>query len=420
MSSRARAILELAGRHAPGLWAFGVTVAYVPLIPSAATYGRYVAIGAGAAALLPRARLAFSPGHLMVAGLLAWMTCGFLWTTSWLDTAGELAIWVTLAAAFCVAFDLPDLDDVWTGFCAGMLVSALFSLAQAGGIASVWSIYREPVGLFLSKNMATDVSVLAVIACLTRSRAVFLPAAAVSLYLVGGRSAFLALGCAGFAWAWLTFTGRRPAIAATGAAVLAVSIPLALLGVFGVYEDRLEIWALVIRHLSIVGDGLGTFAVAAPGLEYAHNEFLHYGFELGIGSVLLWGIFVHALRSGPVLERVALVAILAESLVWFPLHAPAPAFLGMVLAGHLCGVRHRASVFERARGMARPLGLFDGLPAFVGSLHEADHPRLRKDGLGGADVRPAVRGRWPVSARPEDSLVAGAVRGAVRGSRAEA
>ena len=420
MRSGLRALIEKAGRHAPGLWAFGVTVAYFPLLPSAATYGRHVALGLGAAALLPRARVAATPGHLMIAGLLAWMACGFLWTTSWLDTAGELALWAMLAAAFVVAFDLPDLDDVWTGFCAGMVISVAFSIAQASGFSLVWSIYREPVGLFLSKNMATDVSVLAVIACLSRSRAVFMPAAAVSLFLVGGRSAFLALGCAAFAWAWLTFPGRRPAIAAAAGAVIAISIPLALLGVFGLYEDRLEIWTLVVRHLSILGDGLGTFAVAAPGLEYAHNEFLHYAFELGIGSVLLWGIFVYALGSGPILERVALVALLAESFVWFPLHAPVPAFLGMVLAGHLCGVRHRASVAERARGVARPLGLFDGLPPFVGALHEADHPRLREDGRGGADVRSTVRGRWPVSVRPEDPVGSGAVRGPVRGSRAEA
>ena len=420
MASIGRAIVEKAGQHAPGLWSFGVTVAYVPFIPSGSTYGRYAFLGLGAAALLSRARIVLSPGHLMVAALLTWMCCGFLWTTSALDTAGEIVVWVMLAAAFCVAFDLPDLDDVWTGFCAGVLVSACFALAQAHGANPVWSIYKDPVGLFLSKNMATDVAVLALIASCARPRLVFMPAALVSLWLVGGRSAVLALGCAGFAFAWFTVPGRRLTIVGVALACSATIAAIASTGAFGLYADRLEIWTLVARHLSLVGHGLGTFAVAAPGLEYAHNEFLHYGFELGIGSVLLWGIFVYALGSGPILERVALVAILAESLVWFPLHAPVPAFLGMVLAGHLCGVRHRAGVYERARGMARSLGLFDGEPTFAGSLHEADHRRLREDGRGGADLRPTVRGRWPISARPEDSVGTGAVRSAVRGSRAEA
>lgn len=419
MAGTFRSAIEKAGQHAPGLWAFGVTVAYVPMIPSGSTYGRYALLGLGAAALLARARLTLSVGHVLLAGLLTWMACGFLWTTSTLDTAGELALWVMLAAAFCVAFDLPDLEDVLAGFCAGMLVSACFALAQAAGSEPVWSVYVHPVGLFLSKNMATDVAVLAVVACCARSRIAFMPAALVSLYLVGGRSAFLALGAAGFAWAWLAYPDRRSLIAAAGTAVAAVATPLALLGAFGLYADRLEIWGFAAQNLSVLGHGLGTFAVAAPGYEFAHNEFLHYAFELGIGSVLLWGIFVYALGSGPVLERAALVAILAESLVWFPLHAPVPAFLGMVLAGHLCGLRHRASLAERARGMARPLGLFDGLPAFVGALHEADHLRLREDGRGGADVRSTVRGRWPLSARPQDSVGAGAVRGAVSGSRAE-
>lgn len=439
MPGRGEATTTWAGRHAPGLWSFCVTVAYVPLIPSGSSFGRYAAIGAGAAALLWRARIVPSVGHALLAGLLGWMVCGFLWTTSWHDTAGELAVWAILAASFCVAFDLPDLDGVLAGFCAGMLISACFSIGQRAGIdpefmaswfssadpvwsvydKTVWSIYDRPVGLFLSKNMATDAAALAIIACCARQRIVFMPAAAVAFLLVGGRAGFLALGVALACWAWLANPKLRGPIFASAAYCAGIVALLGVAGFFGRYDDRLQIWDLVVRHVTPIGYGLGTFAVAAPGLEYAHNEFLHYAFELGIGSILLWGIFGYALGGGPVLERVMLAAILAQSLVWFPLHAPVPAFLGMVLAGHLCGLRHRAARDERARGMARSLGLLDVAPAGVGALQAADDLRLRADGFRGADLRPAPRRREHLPFGPANQVVARAVRGPVPGDRAE-
>lgn len=398
---RVMTMIEKAGQHAPGLWSFGVTVAYVPWIPSGSTYGRWAVLALGAAALLYRARIVPSVGHFLIAGLLAWMTCGFLWTTSAWDTAGELVTWCFLAAAFCVGFDLDEdeVADLWRGVGAGMVVSACFAVTQYFGSSPVWSIYEAGyVGLFLSKNMAADAATLAVIGCFALSRAVFMPAALMSLWLVGGRACVLALICAAMTWAWIKFPARRLEMFGALVTIILCGAVLSYFGLFGRYDDRLEIWALVIRHLSLVGEGLGTFAVAAPGLEYAHNEFLHYAFELGIGSVLLWGIFAYALGSGPVLERCALVAILAQSMVWFPLHAPLPAFLGLVLAGHLCGLRDRGAASERARRMAGSLGLFDDAPIGVGSMLEADHRRLLEDGRRSSDVYAIAGSRAHLSA----------------------
>ncbi len=444
MGSTARSIFELAGRHAPGLWAFAVVAAYVPFIPSGATYGRHAAMALGVAALLWRSRVVPSAGHLMLGGLLGWMACGFLWTTSAWETGGEIVFWSILAGCFCVGFSFSDedVDDLWKGFGAGMVVSACFAIGQKFGMESlglkpswfssddpVWSIYDKTiwsiypvgqVGIFLSKNMASDAAVLALIGCCAWSRIVFIPAAAVSMWLVGGRAGAMALGAAGFAGLWFSFPGRRPGLAAVAAAAAVIVLLLAHLGLLGQFSDRLQIWELVARNLTILGHGAGTFAVAATGIEHAHNEFLHYAFELGIGSVLLWGIFAHALGSGPVLERCALVAILAQSVVWFPLHAPVPAFLGMVLAGRLCGLRDRAAGLERARGMACSLGLFDGDALGVGAMSEADHLRLRSDGRSGADLRATAVGRRDLPAGPADQVGTGAVRGAVSGSRTEA
>lgn len=396
-------------RHASGVWAFAVAVAYVPMLPSNAVVGRWAAVAIGAAILLWRARVTPSFATVLFGCLLAWIALGLAWSVSRWDTGGELCQWVVLAAAFCVAHELESLDDVWTGFIAGVSVSAAFALAQHFGApvarhlgdAGVWSIYQNPVGLFLSKNMAADAAVLALIGCFTFRRLWMLPGPALALILVGGRAAVLALGAAIAASAWLTFPRHRLPLVTAAALGLAALTLAAWGGLLGRFDDRVSLWALVVTHLHVFGDGLGSFAVAAPSIEFAHNEFLQYAFELGIGSAFLWGIFAVALSSGPVLERAAVTALLAQCVVWFPLHAPAPAFMGMVLAGHLCGLRDRAVCLERSRGMARSLGLLDVEPTGIGAMQVADHHRLRAHGCGGTDVRAARRGRRFIPAGQE-------------------
>lgn len=418
--SVARGIVDGAGRHAPGLWSFAVAALYVPWLPSGAIIGRWAAVGIGAAILLSRARIVPSVGHVLLACLLAWMTLGILWTTSRWDTAGELLTWAMLAATFCVAFDLPDLNDVWIGFGAGVAVSAAFGALQWLGLEPVWSVYDRPVGLFLSKNMAADAATLALIGCCAWPRIVLAPAAAAALWLVGGRTGLLALAAAVLAAAWMVYRQHRRAILAVTLAVIALGAAAAHAGLLGQFEDRIGIWRLVARNLSFSGDGLGSLAVAAPTIEYAHNELLHYGFELGIGVLLLCGIFAYALGSGPVLERAALVAFLAQSMVWFPLHAPASAFMGMVLAGYLCGCRDRAAVIERAGRMARSLGLFDREPLGVGAMHEADHIRLQGHGRGITDLHATAGLRRSLPDGQKVAMVAGELCYPIRAGRAEA
>lgn len=400
-------------RWVPLLWGFGVAAAYVPFLPSNATIGRWGAIAAGAVVLLWVARLRPSPGHLMLAAFLAWIAVGLAWSVSRWDTAGQLAQWIVLAAAFCAAFDLDSLDGVWTGFALGVTVSAGFALAQYAGAPvarhlwepGVWSIYADPVGLLLSKNMASDAATLALIGCCALRRWPLAVGPLIALWLVGGRTAPFALGAASLAAAWTAWPRLRVDLvccAAAGAAVVWLAFEAGMLGQFA---DRWSIWTLTARHLHVLGDGLGAFSVAAPSIEFAHDEFLQYAFELGVGSVFLWGVFGYAMVHGSALERAFLAALGAECLVWFPLHAPAPAFLGMVVAGNVCGRRRRAVLLERARRVARSLGLFDGEPLGIGAMSEADHKRLLPDGRRRPDLHAAPRRRERVPARPQHSLV---------------
>lgn len=397
-------------RNSVGIWAFAVATAWVPLVPSAATLGRWSAVGLGAAFFLWHATVRPTPGHWLGAALLAWMAAGLLWTVSGFDTAGELVQWAMVAGAFCVGAELASLDEFWIGCGLGVTASAMVGLLQLAGLDPVTSIFFLPTGLFLSKNMAADAAVLALVgAAFTRWWLV--PGPLALAWMVQSRTAAVALAAAGFAALWIARPrDRRRGLLVLGLLCAGGALAGLLRGDLGRYEDRLEIWAATARNLHLAGDGLGSFAVAATYYEYAHSEFLQYAFELGLGSALLWLILGWSLWRGPTRERAVLVAFSVICALWFPLHAPFPAFVAAVVAGHLCGERARARDDERARRMVGASGLFDGAPEFCGAVQAADHPRLRDLGRGRPDLFATPGRRDVVSLRPETSVGAGPVR----------
>lgn len=387
------------------IWAFLVSATYVPLLPSNAVVGRWIMVAAGALALIWRP-IRVTPGHVLGTGLLAYVVLSLMWTISTWDTLGELLQWVVLAAVFCVAAEEDSLDDMWVGLSAGLLVSVPFAILQLTGHNVVWSVYEFPVGLYLSKNMAADIAVLSLVGSVSLVLArgpgfAWTVAAPLSMvYLVGARSALLALIAA--LLGAVLFSGRRMLALSLSAAATVALLYLFFTGHLGQFADRWSIWTLVARNLNFLGDGLGSFAVAAPNLEYAHNEFLHYAFELGVpGSALLWGVVACAIACALVSPDprggAALAAFLALCAVWFPLHAPAAGFVGAALAGHLCG---RAVRPLRSKSPGRVVGSFsllhEGL-ADLGAMSSAHDSWVRGLRRGGPDLPPANGGRQHVS-----------------------
>lgn len=226
------------------------------------------------------------------------------------------------------------------------------------------------VGLFLSKNMAAEISTLALVGSIglacrdLRSNWWLVPGPAVAVCMVGSRVAVLALLVAAIMRAWLSFDRADRPLAAlalvTGGALIAVAVlvfapgPLSEMGGWLYVTDRWSIWTHVVPQITLWGDGLGSFQIAMTTVEFAHNELIHYGFELGVGVFLLVGIFGYAFGGSQVIERCALAALVAQCMVWFPLHAPATAMVFATLAGALCGARNPAWV-SQPDGRARCL-----------------------------------------------------------------
>lgn len=371
---------------------FLVTVAYVPGLPSNAVVGRWAVVMLGGAYLLWGVRLRPTPGHWMFAALLVWVVLGFSWAVSLWDHAGGLVQWAALAFVFCVGAEQRDLRPMWLGLALGVTVSAVFSVLQVTDWGPVWRLYSGgSPGLFLSKNMAAEVFVLALIGALGYQLWWLVPGPLVSLALLNSRAGVVALAASGLYVLWLKNRQAMWMLSWVAAFVLVTA--------WGVkpelfrLEDRLTIWGDIAPHLNLWGDGLGSVAVAFPFYEYAHNEPLHFAFELGLGSLLIWGIGAYAFGNSHATEKAALVALGVLSLVWFPLHAPTVGFVGTCVAGFLSGSRYRARVPQPAGRAAR-----SGGPGYRPELLSIGAPVA-------ADVS-----RFGLPAGPQPALVAGELR----------
>lgn len=336
---------------------FLLMVAYVPMVPSSGNVGRWAVLSLGAALMIWTVRVRSTPAHWMLLGLLTWMALGLLWSVSPADTVGELFQWTVLAVMFLVAAETEDLAPAVEGLLAGVLVNAGFVGIQLSNI-NIVDAYQPNVGLFVSRNVSVEVGVVAAILALGYRLWWGLPAALTLVLAGGGLEGALMVLCAG---AFLLLTREALKLGSLWYLVAAAWVgPLVLLAYFEAphLTARLPIWQYVIEYLQPFGYGLGSFgALRGHDFEFAHNEFLHYSFELGLGVLPLIGIMVYAFLASDVTGRVAVSALTAAMLVWFPLHHPATGLLFVLLAGHLCGVRGRYVLAQRqGRAANRPSG----------------------------------------------------------------
>lgn len=332
---------------------------YVPL-PSSVAVGRWWVIAAGVAVCLWRVRVHSTAAHWQGLALLVWaLLSALLWSVSPPDSLLGVLQFAIVGMVFVVAAEAGVLEvrDAWQAFAAGVNVSACVSIAQWLGWHPVWEL-QPGTGLFLYSGGAGCAAALAVIGAMGVRAWPLAVLPAASLLILPSRAVLLALGVAGLTSLYLGihWESRRRLLAlyAIAGACLVPVWAYGALGYLGKTWDRFEIWGAVLPHVNIWGDGLGSFQIAFQGYEFAHNEFIHFAFELGVGSLLLWGVVWHALRKTDlVLERAGLAALGAYCLVWFPLHDPATLFLGAMLAGSLCGHRRRLRDAQCPCGVAR-------------------------------------------------------------------
>jgi len=400
--------------------AFLVAVAYVPGLPSATLVGRWWVAAIGAAILLLRTpRLRPTLAHWIGLAFIAWCAAGLIWTYSEWDTLGGLIHLLTLAGVFCVVAAAAAAEGegslsaatAMAAFGLGLVPSAVVAVGQQFGWQPVLNISDHPVGLFLSKNGATEAAVpMLVWFIVSRGGGAFVrrDESAVPSNATWPRSAMLLVGAAALMLtalaqakeAWLMLTAAALVVAlhwarerdrtsyplshvrTTGVLAAAVGLTALALVVVATWpesstaslNERLAIWQATLDAWALRpwGWGLGTYQWLLFDFEYAHDDFLQLLFETGPLGLALVVAFIAAVlvpRGHDLASKAALASLLASALVWWPLQSPASGFLVALLAGGLAGARARGRELEPAGRMAGGAGVRHwGIPRREGTV----------------------------------------------------
>lgn len=252
-------------------------------------------------------------------------------------TACEELLHLAIAAGVVfVGLSGADLRPAWRGLAAGVGVSAVIAAAQLAGWEGIAQA-ATPGGLFVNRNVLSEAGMVALVATAAGRdwRWTIAPLACV----VMGHSVavFGALG-ATFA-AWLLLRGRVRmawailiALAAALVACFVIGAPTALV--------RMGFWRDAIAGLTWTGHGLGGFMTAFGFAEFAHNEPLHYAYELGLFALApAAALFYIWQERSYEPEYLVLTSVLAVSLLAFPFHMPVTLFAAGLAAGALAGRR---------------------------------------------------------------------------------
>ena len=313
-----------------------------------------LSIGAPLLAIMTRAYIPW----LVMAALavpLAWSP----------DPVGGVMLWWCFAMLAVLAMAVPpDLTRAYWAIGLGLSINTVIGVLQWIGFDPVDHVGGWTVsGLFFNKSPQNNFIALAIIGLLSLKdwRAYCIAAwAALPLFAPAiSRGPFAALGVVGLVllWQWSRWLAAAVACVAGMALLAAIGSP----GRLESNVDRLTTWFDAVRHLHLFGNGLGSFRWAYPEMEFAHNDLIQVGYELGLPGLVAFGVLAAvALRYAGQTERLILVAFLVEGLFAFPLYWPATVFLAALCLGsalrrralfrlvvHVERVNHAGQVVER-------------------------------------------------------------------------
>lgn len=374
---------------------FLVTVAFIPTIYNAATAPRYAVLSIGIPLLLMAKEVRPTSAHLFGAVLLAYCVASLWWSP--ISTESAFGLWwmALLAGAFCLGAAEEDLTPCYIAISLGLTVSMIAVVGQKIG---VWK-YPEagtPSGLFMNRNYLGEISGVILVALCMNRKWVWTLIPALLVGITASKGVIVALAATGALWGWKR--SKAMSIIAVGIGCIIV---FGIIPNWGSFSIRIDLWSDTLRGMTWFGKGIGSFFVSFPAHakdiavyvkrpEYAHNEFIHFAYELGFGSVFLWAVVALALQGKNEAEKLVLASILFMGLFSFPLHFPTTGFVAALVAGNLC--RHRPTVrldlASRGVHILRWLG-----------ERTVSQGHLRQDRTSGKDVpagsRDAARGGYP-------------------------
>jgi len=357
--------------HRVGVWAFLVTVAFVPGIMSAAIVPRWAVIALGIP-LVSQIRWQIPTGlQLAVAAGVAWSAASIIHAPDQLDSLLQFFFMLCLICVMGVASQVDDLTEALSGMCWGLGLSSLVCLiAWRHGHFLATSHPELFPGLFYNAEVLVELCApLLVWAAVTR-RWHFVAIAAVPILLNNSRIPIVAVMIGLMFAFWPKDWRARLALGMAGIVLACSVVAYMTFGHFklGSAAGRIVSWLTAAYAITPSGQGFGWFRATHGGDEFAHSDILQAFAEIGIGALLFALIPVYALRNRRAhAERAAFVVICTELAVSFPIHVPATGFLAALLAGYL--VRDRLGVRGLQYGGRDSVGDRDGwYPAAAGAV----------------------------------------------------
>lgn len=351
--------------------AFLVGAAYWPGIPAASWAPRWAVLAVGMACVSSLAVWRYPA----VAGLLVWGAVSIFFAP---DLPTAQVAWYCLALVgfgVIAGAECADLDPVLGALTAALGISTILLLTDLAGFPLVPKAQDYPGGLFLSSEILAELAAPLLVWALCSKRWVYAVIAAAPVALCHSRISIFVVAM-GLLYA--APVRRSLKVSAVGLLIIAAAILLLTGPRIDSVMERVGLWSTAILSLTWFGEGLGWWSAAHPFpfQMFVHSDLLQYGVELGIGGLLLVWIVATPLLSkiGTTAQRAAYVAIGIETVVSFPLHFPASAFLFAVLAGFLAHGRVAVRVAQ-PDGAIRHLARLRRKAASAGALLVGDGSR---------------------------------------------
>ncbi len=289
--------------------------------------------------------------HGLGSALLSWAAITLLWSACPQDGLDALLKLMFMAGIFLIGGALPSLRPVYAGLALGLTINSGIAIAQwygwdglfAEGYPKILTL-GYPAGLFVIQNYLAEPAALVLVALVINRMWWFIPGILPSVILPGARGALAAIAAAFVAWLW---TKSRFAAVALVAIGLTMGTMTVIQNPGSSVIERAQIWRGTVQGMTLLGNGLGSFATLFPGHTpemnnylsrplHAHNDFLEMVYELGPG-ILLYVALLGVLLLGPLgAEKLVLIGFLVEGFFAFTLHFPVPAALAALAAGRLC------------------------------------------------------------------------------------
>jgi len=275
------------------------------------------------------------------------------WAVNPYDAGWGFAVVLIWAGSFWLGSTQDSLEDLWKGLAIGLSVSSVVSIAEASGFHPfpVAELAGHP-GLFDTPLVSGSVSALVIVGLVCHGEWRYIPGVLPLFILSYSRGGWLvvAVGLAGRYLGWRVAAGI-------------VLFALVLMYFHPSPSDiqRMQIWDAAYSNLRWFGLGPGTFTdlwmmVEELGQkvmerpEFAHNDYIQFAFEAGLGSILFFALMAAVLARSEQRQWPVFAAFCSLALFYFPLHSPLSAFIGCIVAGHIAGAGAYLRGFERERG----------------------------------------------------------------------